>query len=225
MPSSTVENYLKEILVESIHSESGLVSMGKIAECLQVTPGTATTMVKGLEKKGWVNYRPRQGVKLTTSGRKLGMSMLRRHRLLETFLVETLDLDWGEIHDEAEELEHAISEKVLEKLDEFLGRPTHDPHGDPIPTSKGNMPEASDLSLLDCTVGQTAKIESIQDQSREFLKFARKNKLLPGNKIEVIQLDRIADTMQIKVGLKSFLNIGSKTAEKIVVHRSGEMEQ
>ena len=87
------------------------------------------------------------------------------------------------------------------------------------------MPEASDLSLLDCTVGQTAKIESIQDQSREFLKFARKNKLLPGSKIEVIQLDRIADTMQIKVGLKSFLNIGSKTAEKIVVHRSGEMEQ
>ena len=94
-------------------------------------------------KKGWLKYRPRKGVMLTSAGRKVGMNMLRRHRLLETFLVETLGLDWGEIHDEAEELEHAISEKVLEKLDEFLGRPSHDPHGDPIPTKRGTMPKAS----------------------------------------------------------------------------------
>ena len=97
--------------------------MGRIADCLGVTPGTATTMVKSMESKGLVKYRPRKGVKLTTAGRKVGMNMLRRHRLLETFLVETLGLDWGEIHEEAEVLEHAISEKVLEKLDEFLGRP------------------------------------------------------------------------------------------------------
>ena len=224
MPSPTVENYLKQILVESMQSEGAEVAMGKVAECLGVTAGTATTMVKSMQSKGLVKYRPRKGVQLTTAGRKLGMSMLRRHRLLETFLVETLDLDWGEIHDEAEELEHSISEKVLEKLDEFLGRPTHDPHGDPIPTAQGKMPQASDLSLLDCVVGQSAKIESIQDQSREFLKFARKNKLLPGSKIEVIQLDRIADTIQIKVGLKMILNLGSKTAEKIVVQGKGERE-
>jgi len=191
--------------------------MGRIAECLQVTPGTATTMIKSLEKKGWVKYRPRRGVKLTAAGRKLGMSMLRRHRLLETFLVETLGLDWGEIHDEAEELEHAISEKVLEKLDEFLGRPTHDPHGDPIPTGQGKMPEVSDLTLLGCKPGCSTKIESIQDQSKEFLQFARKNKLLPGSKIQVLKSDPIADSMEIKVGLKSLLNIGSKTAEKILV--------
>ena len=217
MPSSTVENYLKEILIESLHSGLGEVTMGRIAECLQVTPGTATTMIKSLEKKGWVKYRPRRGVKLTASGRKLGMSMLRRHRLLETFLVETLGLDWGEIHEEAEELEHAISEKVLEKLDEFLGRPTHDPHGDPIPTGQGKMPEVSDLTLLGCEPGRSTKIESIQDQSKEFLQFARKNKLLPGSKIQVLKSDPIADSMEIKVGLKSLLNIGSKTAEKILV--------
>lgn len=217
MPSSTVENYLKEILVESIQSGFGEVTMGRIAECLQVTPGTATTMIKSLEKKGLVNYRPRRGVKLTLSGRRLGMSMLRRHRLLETFLVETLGLDWGEIHDEAEELEHAISEKVLEKLDEFLGRPTHDPHGDPIPTNQGKMPEVSDLMLLDCKVNDPSRIESIQDQSKEFLQFARKNKLLPGSKIQILRFDQIADSMEIKIGSKTLLNIGSKTAKKILV--------
>jgi DtxR family Mn-dependent transcriptional regulator len=217
MPSSTVENYLKQILVESVQAGSPEVAMGKVAECLQVTAGTATTMVKNLQKKGWVNYRPRKGVKLTAAGRKLGMSMLRRHRLLETFLVETLGLDWGEIHDEAEELEHAISEKVLEKLDEFLGRPSHDPHGDPIPTKRGAMPSASNRTLLDCETGDFVRIESIQDQGKEFLQFARNKKLIPGKKIEVMQNDRIADSMELKVEGKTLLTLGSKTAEKISI--------
>ena len=217
MPSSTVENYLKQILVESTQTGSSEVAMGRVAECLQVTPGTATTMIKSLQKKGWVNYRPRKGVKLTASGRKVGMSMLRRHRLLETFLVETLGLDWGEIHDEAEELEHAISEKVLEKLDEFLGRPSHDPHGDPIPTKRGTMPSASSRTLLDCEAGDDVRIESIQDQGKEFLQFARKKKLTPGKKIEVVQNDRIADSMELKIQGEALLTLGSKTAEKIIV--------
>ena len=217
MPSSTVENYLKQILIESIQAGSSEVAMGKVAECLQVTPGTATTMVKSLEKKGWLNYRPRKGVKLTTSGKKMGMNMLRRHRLLETFLVETLGLDWAEIHEEAEELEHAISEKVLEKLDEFLGRPTHDPHGDPIPTKRGSMPNASDRTLIDCEVGDFVRIESIQDQGKEFLQFARKKKLIPGKRIEVVQFDPIADSLEFKIEGKYSLTLGSKTAAKIII--------
>ncbi len=217
MPSSTVENYLKQILIESIQAGSSEVAMGKVAECLQVTPGTATTMVKSLEKKGWLNYRPRRGVKLTTSGKKMGMNMLRRHRLLETFLVETLGLDWAEIHEEAEELEHAISEKVLEKLDEFLGRPTHDPHGDPIPTKRGSMPNASDRTLIDCEVGDFVRIESVQDQGKEFLQFARKKKLIPGKRIEVVQFDPIADSLEFKIDGKYSLTLGSKTAAKIII--------
>ena len=219
MPSSTEENYLKQILVESIQTGFTEVAMGKVAECLEVTPGTATTMMKSLEKKGWLKYRPRKGVKLTSSGKKVGMNVLRRHRLLETFLVETLGLDWSEIHDEAEELEHAISEKVLEKLDEFLGRPSHDPHGDPIPTKQGNMPKVSNSNLLDCGQGDCVRIESIQDQCKEFLHFARKNKLLPGIKIEVISHDRVADTMELRVAQKTLLNLGSKTAEKIIIRK------
>ena len=217
MPSPTVENYLKQILVESMHSGGAEVSMGRVAECLGVTAGTATTMVKSMEAKELVEYRPRKGVRLTAAGRKVGMSMLRRHRLLETFLVETLNLDWGEIHEEAEELEHAISEKVLEKLDQFLGRPTHDPHGDPIPTRSGSMPKASSRTLLDCVEGDQVRIESIQDQGKEFLQFARKHKLVPGRKIEVIRHDRIADSLELKVQEKVLIAIGSKTAEKIVI--------
>lgn len=101
MPSPTVENYLKQILMISLERDKREVPMGLISESLKVTPGTATSMVKNLEKEGWLTYKSRKGVKLTASGRKLGMNILRRHRLLETFLVETLGLDWSEIHDEA----------------------------------------------------------------------------------------------------------------------------
>jgi DtxR family Mn-dependent transcriptional regulator len=217
MPSSTVENYLKQILVESLDSDLSEVSMGKIADCLSVTPGTATTMVKSMEQKDLVSYRPRKGVKLTPSGRKVGMNILRRHRLLETFLVETLNLDWGEIHEEAEVLEHAISEKVVEKLDQFLGRPTHDPHGDPIPTRAGSLPKASNRTLLDCDSGDLVRIESIKDQGKEFLQFARKNKLIPGRKVEVIRHDRIADSLDLKIQEKTQITLGSKTAQKIII--------
>ena len=148
MPSSTVENYLKNILIVSLETKSSVVSMGKIAQGLSVTPGTATTMIKNMAADGWISYFPRKGVRLTRKGRKFAMSMLRRHRLLETFLVETLGLDWSEIHVEAEELEHAISEKVLEKLDEFLGRPRTDPHGHPIPTKGGHIYRANSKTLF-----------------------------------------------------------------------------
>ena len=137
MPSPTVENYLKSILMISINKNCVEVPMGMIAESLKVTPGTATSMVKNLQKEKWLNYKARKGVTLTASGKKIGMRMIRRHRLIETFLVETLGLDWSEIHEEAEELEHSISEKVLEKLDVFLGNPQFDPHGHPIPSKSG----------------------------------------------------------------------------------------
>ena len=111
MPSATVENYVKKILVLSLETREGQVGMGEIAKGLEVAAGTATSMIKNLERTKLVRYKSRQGVTLTAKGRKLGMDMLRRHRLVETFLVETLGLDWTEIHQEAEELEHAISEK------------------------------------------------------------------------------------------------------------------
>jgi len=176
MATSTVENYLKEILVITLEESVSKVPMGQVARVLGVTPGTATSMAKSLERDGWIKYFPRVGVSLTRKGRKLAMNMLRRHRLLETFLVETLGLDWSEIHAEAEELEHAISEKVLEKLDEFLGRPRFDPHGDPIPSKGGVIQQLSSKPLSDFEKDAEIRIESIIDQDKEFLKFARKTK-------------------------------------------------
>jgi len=217
MPSPTVENYLKQILMISLERDKREVPMGMISESLKVTPGTATSMVKNLEKEGWLTYKSRKGVKLTASGRKLGMNILRRHRLLETFLVETLGLDWSEIHDEAEELEHAISEKVLERLDEFLGKPRHDPHGHPIPTKGGIIQRHKNRSLLECKEGMTVTIESIDDQEKNFLKFARSKHLVPGSKITILSREEVANAMELKIGRRNPFSIGFQAAQKILV--------
>ena len=217
MPSPTVENYLKQILMISLERDKREVPMGMISESLKVTPGTATSMVKNLEKEGWLTYKSRKGVKLTASGRKLGMNILRRHRLLETFLVETLGLDWSEIHDEAEELEHAISEKVLERLDEFLGKPRHDPHGHPIPTKGGIIQRHKNRSLLECQEGMTVTIDSIDDQEKNFLKFARSKHLVPGSKITILSREEVANAMELKIGRRNPFSIGFQAAQKILV--------
>jgi len=217
MPSPTVENYLKQILLISLERDRREVGMGLISEALGVTPGTATSMVKNLEREGWLSYKARKGVKLTGAGRKLGMNILRRHRLLETFLVETLGLDWSEIHDEAEELEHAISEKVLERLDEFLGKPRHDPHGHPIPTKGGLIQRHKSRSLLDCKEGITVTIDSIDDQEKNFLKFARVRRIVPGNRIKILSREEVANAMELKIDRKTSFSIGFEAARKILV--------
>src|SRR5688572_28299492 len=146
MPSSTVENYLKTIYTEQQrHAGSAgegqgqLVAMGAMANAMGVTPGTATAMVKALAESGLVDYEPRGGVRLSAKGEKLALHVLRRHRLVELFLVEVLGLDWSEVDEEAEELEHAISDKVMARIDELLKFPKIDPHGDPIPSSTGKV--------------------------------------------------------------------------------------
>ena len=217
MPSRTVENYLKSILMISINKNCVEVPMGMIAESLMVTPGTATSMVKNLQKEKWLNYKARKGVTLTGSGKKIGMRMIRRHRLIETFLVETLGLDWSEIHEEAEELEHSISDKVLEKLDVFLGNPQFDPHGHPIPSKSGVIRRLSQKSLLDCKVGKKMKIESILDQRTEFLNFAKNKSLMPGNIIKILKYQKIADTVEVQVEKKPKFSLGFNSADKIMV--------
>jgi len=216
MASSTVENYLKEILVVTLEHEITKVPMGQVAKVLEVTPGTATSMAKSLERDGWVVYYPRIGVSLTRKGRKLAMNMLRRHRLLETFLVETLGLDWGEIHAEAEELEHAISEKVLEKLDDFLGRPRFDPHGDPIPSKGGVIQRIASKPLSDFAVKEEVRIESIIDQDKKFLKFARKAKLVPGQVFMIVGKEDCADAITLKTSKGQSVNLGFRSAEKVL---------
>src|SRR4029077_8748435 len=139
LPSSTVENYLKAIH----HGQSALpkgqrlLPMGHVAAALSVTPGTATTMVKALAGSGRAGYEPYSGVRLTKAGDKLAALVLRRHRLVEAFLVQVMGMSWDEVHDEAEQLKHVVSDRLIDRIDQMLGRPTHDPHGDPIPSADG----------------------------------------------------------------------------------------
>src|SRR5918912_4336004 len=130
LPTSTVENYLKTIyLGTSAHAgEPRLLPMGQLAAAVGVTPGTATTMVKTLAESGLVNYEPYAGVSLTRAGRRLAALVLRRHRLVELFLVQVMGLRWDEVHEEAELLEHVVSDRLIDSMDEMLGRPDADPH-------------------------------------------------------------------------------------------------
>jgi len=217
MPSATVENYVKKILVLSLETSDGQVGMGKIAKGLEVAAGTATSMIKTLEREKLVRDKSRRGVTLTTKGRKLGMDILRRHRLVETFLVDTLGLDWTEIHQEAEELEHAISDKVLDRLDEFLGRPEFDPHGDPIPTKDGKVAERRIRNLLECQSKQPRTIKLLTDQSADFLNFARRKGLVPGTAVEVTSRNLISDAVELRADKGKSFTLGSKAAKKIFV--------
>src|ERR671924_1480419 len=139
LPSSTVENYLKAIYQGQsvLTDQQRLVPMGHVAAALGVTPGTATTMVKALAESGLAEYEPYSGVRLTAAGEKLAGLVLRRHRLVELFLVKVMGMSWAEVHEEAEQLEHVVSERLIERIDEMLGRPAADPHGDPIPDAEG----------------------------------------------------------------------------------------
>src|SRR6187455_970793 len=155
LPSSTVENYLKAIFQAQLHLEkrSDLVPMGQLAAALGVVPGTATTMVKTLADSGLAKYEPYAGVRLTPSGEKLAALVLRRHRLVELFLVKVMGMSWTEVHDEAEALEHAVSDRLIDRIDAMLGRPEVDPHGDPIPDPEGVLPMPEYDSLLTCPLG------------------------------------------------------------------------
>src|SRR5215475_3585572 len=172
LPSSTVENYLKAIHhgQSTLPKGQRLLPMGHVANALSVTPGTATTMVKALAESGLVEYEPYTGVRLTKAGDKLAALVLRRHRLVELFLVQVMGLRWDEVHDEAEQLEHVVSDRLIERIDEMLGRPEVDPHGDPIPNSEGTVKQQEAQSLMTCPLNTPVTVTRVVDQDRLFLR-------------------------------------------------------
>lgn len=217
MPSSTVENYVKQLYLEQRHAPDQLVSMGKLAVVMGVVPGTATSMIKTLAESGLVSYEPRSGVRLTAGGERLALHVLRRHRLVELFLVKILGLDWSEVHDEAEELEHAISDKVLERIDAFLGRPSVDPHGDPIPSALGDVVELTLKSLADSEIAQPLRVARIVDQEPAFLQFVDRCGVTPGASVVVQARDDVAQTVQVGVNGKAPVMLGIAVARNIRV--------
>ena len=215
MATSTVENYLKHVLLLSGGGD-GLVPMGALAEALAVVPGTVTTMVKSLADSGHVEHRPRQGVRLTGEGRRVALNVLRKHRLVETFLVNVLKMDWATVHAEAEQLEHAISDEVLDRLDALLGHPAADPHGDPIPSRQGKLDSQVYATLATCVVEKALRVVRITDQSAEFLQFAEQNGLLPGETVRVIERNLASGLVTVKKGAARPLPLSLAAAGKIL---------
>ena len=220
MPSSTVENYLKAIYAGAAGLEPAhrLLPMGQLASALAVAPGTATTMVKTLAESGLVEYEPYAGVALTPAGRKLAALVLRRHRLIELFLVEVMGYSWDEVHDEAEHLEHVVSDRLVDRMDEMLGRPEADPHGDPIPNADGLVKPQKVQTLLTCPLDTRVAVTRVMDQDKEFLRFIEHHNLKPGELIQVEERDPAADSVRVRRSNNRRLTIGTRAASKLLVH-------
>jgi len=220
LPSSTVENYLKTIYLGSTGAqgtEPRLLPMGQLAAALGVTPGTATTMVKTLAESGLVHYEPYTGVMLTRAGRRLAALVLRRHRLVELFLVQVMGFGWDEVHDEAELLEHVVSDRLIDRMDEMLGRPEADPHGDPIPDAEGVVKKQQAQTLLTCPVGTRMTVTRIIDQDKQFLRFVEQHDLKPGESVEVEERDDASDSVRLRGKDNRRITIGARAASKLLV--------
>lgn len=223
MPSPTVENYLKAIYLAQQTPGGGpaLVPMGQLAAALSVTPGTATAMVKALADAGLVRYEPYSGVRLTPAGEKLAALVLRRHRLIELFLVQVMGLSWAEVHEEAEHLEHVVSDRLVARMDEMLGHPDVDPHGDPIPSPDGSLAARDDTTLLACPVQTPVVVTRVLDQQPSFLRFVERHDLKPGCTIAVDSRDASADAVRVRTAGDRLVTLGARAAAKLLVRTVG----
>ena len=209
------ENYLKTIYHLTIVSDSE-VSTNAIAEMMETKASSVTDMLKKLADKDLVNYIKYQGVSLTNKGKLTAKMIVRKHRLWEVFLVEKLNFTWGEVHDIAEQLEHIKSEKLINKLDDFLGNPTEDPHGDPIPNAKGQIIAIEKQLLSELTENQTGICVGVKDSSSEFLKYLDKQEIALGSRIEIIEKETFDSSLKIKLDSKE-LTISNKIAVNLFV--------
>lgn len=181
--SQAVEDYLKTIY--TLESEGKGATTTKIAEAMEVSSASATNMLKRLAKMGLVDYQSYKGARLTKTGTKMALEIIRHHRLLELYLLEVMGYSWDEVHEEAEKLEHHISERFEDKIAHLLDDPTHDPHGDPIPTKEGLMPEMEIDALIEAEPEREYIISRVKDQDPELLRYLEKIGLLPGTRIVV----------------------------------------
>jgi DtxR family Mn-dependent transcriptional regulator len=219
LASATVENYLKAIYLGGAAAVSPrrLMPMGQLASALGVAPGTATTMVKTLAESGLVDYEPYAGVALTKAGERLAALVLRRHRLVELFLVRVMGYSWDEVHDEAEQLEHVVSDRLIDRIDEMLGRPETDPHGDPIPDSEGLVKPQEAQTLLTCPMHTPVTVTRVIDQDKSFLRFIEGYHLKPGESIEVEHRDTASDSVRVRGKNDQRITIGTRAASKLLV--------
>lgn len=212
------ENYLKTIFHLERSYPAG-VSTNAIAEQMETKASSVTDMIRKLSEKDLVNYRKYQGVKLSATGKAAAVSVIRKHRLWEVFLVEKLDFNWDEVHEIAEQLEHIKSDKLIQKLDKFLDYPRRDPHGDPIPDAHGNFSVFNKILLADLEQDESGVCVGVKDTSPAFLQYLDKNKLVLGNKIRVLEKESFDQSMLIKVDDKE-LRISHLISENLFIKTS-----
>ncbi|QDT07914.1 Iron-dependent repressor IdeR [Rubripirellula lacrimiformis] len=229
MPSLTTENYIKAIYqldgewnLPAKQSSDGdasvrqAVATGAIANQLSVSPGSVTAMLKTLRDADLVEYAPYEGVRLTASGQRLALRVLRRHRLIELFLSQTLDMPWDEVHEEAEHMEHAVSDRLVDRIDAFLGYPGSDPHGDPIPRSDGSLDTGRGTTLTAWPAGQTFRLVRVLDQSSDFLRFLTASGLELSAVGKIIDHEPHAATTTVIIGDQTTV-LSEHVADKLIV--------
>lgn len=212
----------------SLEQENGpdeAVTPGQLARRLGVTGGTLTTMAKNLAAGGFLDYQPRRGLKLTERGRLAALDVLRRHRVVERFLVDVLKMDWAEVHAEAEQLEHAVSTKVLERMEALLGHPTRDPHGDPIPAADGSMAGEPVMPVHQLAVGGSAAVVRVTDQAPDFLQLLAHHGIRPGRMVRLRERRLAAGAVELEAeGGPAGLALGMAAAGRILVAAPADAE-
>jgi DtxR family Mn-dependent transcriptional regulator len=214
--TSAKEDYLKAIF--ALGPDGRRVFTTELARHLGVRKPSVTAMVKRLAEAGWVDYSPRRGARLTEEGRLATMQVVRRHRLLETFLVEVLDLDWSEVHAEAEVLEHHLSERMVDAIDTVLGQPNEDPHGHPIPDAAGRLRERALTPLGGLATGERGTVREVRTDGAERLQRWKELGLVPGASVRMGQRLDFEDVMHVEIGDETIVT-GSEGVEGVFVER------
>ncbi|TNJ45408.1 metal-dependent transcriptional regulator [Tamlana fucoidanivorans] len=204
MITLTEENYIKAIYHLGKYGAHN-VSTNAIAKEMETKASSVTDMVKKLSEKGYADYKKYQGVTLTEEGKEIALSIVRKHRLWEVFLVDHLNFSWDEVHEVAEQLEHIKSKKLIEQLDAFLGFPTHDPHGDPIPDKSGHIKKIDKILLSEAQVGHRGICVGVKDSSSNFLKYLDKNSIALGTEIEIIHREPFDHSITIQANNKELI--------------------
>lgn len=215
--SSSEENYIKAIF--QLQVKEGLVSTNEVAAVLQTSAASVTDMLKKLKTKKLLVYEKYKGFKLNNEGRKLALMVLRKHRLWETFLVKILHFNWDEVHEVAEQLEHIQSQQLIDHLDDFLGNPAFDPHGDPIPDASGKMPFQSQMNLNKFPLQISGEVTAVGSQSPDILSLLEHKKITIGAQLKVMQSFAFDNSFEIQINNKELIHISAQLAEQIYVKK------
>ena len=216
MTSLAEENYLKAIY--KLHEKNGaMVSTSALAETLQINAASVTDFIKKMAAKKLISYEKSRGVMLTEHGRTIALNIIRKHRLWEVWLVNNLGFKWDEVHEIAEQLEHVISDELIEQLDKHLGHPKADPHGDLIPDAKGRFIKTSSKFLINCKKGDKVKFTGVAEHSTSFLQYLTKSSIKLGDELLVEAIEEFDKSFQVKINRKERKLLSKDVVKNLLV--------